>query len=127
MTPPARRGSRRARTAGWLAGVVAAGTVVAGCANADAQAQAQKACSHVTKALALFARAQASPPGHDDADLNDSLAELRAALPIAAVAAGQSAHWQPLMTTLSEVSRVPEAYLVHALGSECADATNPGL
>jgi len=54
------------------------------------------------------------------------MADLRAALPIAAVAAGQSAQWQPLMTTLSESSRVPEQYLVKALTAECADADGGG-
>jgi len=127
MIRPARPATRRARAARWLAGIGAAGAVLAGCANADAQSQAQKACAHVSKALALLARAQAAAPGQDAADLDASLAQLRAALPIAAVAAGQSAHWQPLMTTLSEVSRVPESYLVRALETECADATNPGL
>ncbi|HUO48828.1 MAG TPA: hypothetical protein VMU09_08345 [Acidimicrobiales bacterium] len=127
MTRPAAGARRRTRVVVWSAGLVTAGAVLAGCANADAQAQARQACTHVTKALSLFAAAQALSPGQAAPDLNASLAELRAALPIAAVAAGQSAHWQPLMTTLSESSRVPESYLVHALGAECADADNPGL
>jgi len=127
MTPAARRRPGRRRVAGWLAAAVVAGAALAGCANADAQAQAQKACTHVARALALFDRAQSLSAAQGAGDLAASMAELRAALPIAAVAAGQSAHWQPLMTTLSEASRVSESYLVHALASECADANNPGL
>jgi len=128
MTRPARRGaSRRLRAATGLVGALLAPVLLAGCANADAQNQARQACTHVGRALALFARANAEPAGQSGPDLAASLAELRAALPIAAVAAGQSAQWQPLMTTLSESSRVPEAYLVHALSAECADANNPGL
>jgi hypothetical protein len=127
MTPPARPGTRRARAAGWLAGIAVAAVALAGCANADAQAQAQKACTHVTKALALYAEAQRLPPAQAAAKVAASMAELRAALPIAAVAAGQSAHWQPLMMTLQQSSSNQEGNLVRALSAQCADADNAGI
>jgi hypothetical protein len=127
---PARRaptGRRRALAAATASLALVAG-LAGGCANQDALGQARQACTHVARALTLFNRAQGegtSPQAQ--ADASASMAQLRAALPIAAIAAGQSAHWQALMTTLSESSRVPEAYLVQALTAQCADAQSNGL
>ena len=103
-------------------------SLVTGCSNGAAQGLARQACTHVDQALRLFVRAQSEGTGPQAvADQTASISELRAALPIAAVAAGQSAHWQALMTTLSESARVPESYLVHALTAQCADAQSSGL
>jgi hypothetical protein len=117
---------RRTRAA-TLALAAAFGLSVAGCSTHAALGQARVACDHVATALRLFSRSQAegtSPQA--DTDAAASLAQLRAALPAASLAAGQSAQWQALMATLSESGRVPEAYLVQALSAQCASATAGG-
>ena len=101
--------------------------VVSGCASHDALGLAQKACAKVDGALALYARSQSEGSSPQAAaDAATSVVQLHAALPVAAVAAGESPMWQPLMTTLTEAGRVPEQYLVHALTVQCADAQANG-
>jgi len=133
--PRHRRGRRRpARGLSGLglsaAVVIAVAVLITGCATHDALGLAQKACTKVESALALYARSQSEEPGSQGgADAAASVNELRVALPIAAVAAGESPQWQALMTTLTEAGRVPEGYLVHALSAQCAAAEangNPG-
>jgi hypothetical protein len=122
-----RRGSGRRRAAGAV-GIVGAALCLSACANHDALGLARQACAHVDGALSLYARAQTEGTSPQAAtDDAASLSELRAALPIASVAAGQSPRWQALMTTLSESARVPEAYLVHALDAQCASVRSAGL
>ncbi|HXX89112.1 MAG TPA: hypothetical protein VEI83_02670 [Acidimicrobiales bacterium] len=124
--PPARAARpvtrSRARRAGALAGVVAAIALSStACASSAALDHARQACGHVDTALRLYAKSQAEGSSPQAAiDAQASVEELRAALPIASIAAGQSAKWQALMATLSESERVPEAYLVHALSLQCA-------
>jgi len=112
-------------------GVVAVLSLCAsGCATHDALSLAQKACAHVDRAVALYARSQAEgSAAQAQTDASASQDQLRAALPIAAVAAGESPQWQALMTTLTEAGpgRVPEQYLFHALTAQCADAQNNGV
>jgi hypothetical protein len=123
-----RRDRDRRRAAGAALALASVACLATGCGNGAAQGLARQACTHVDQALRLYARAQSEGTGPQaGADQAASIAELRAALPIASLAAGQSAHWQALMTTLSESSHVPEAYLVHALTAQCADARSNGL
>jgi len=104
------------------------GGSVAGCANFDATSLVRQACTHVDRSLTLYRSAGHATSAQAQATLvAAALAELRAALPLAATAAGQSAQWQALTTTLSESSRVPESDLVNALQQQCADvATGTG-
>jgi hypothetical protein len=53
-------------------------------------------------------------------------AQLTAASPLAAEAAGQAPQWQALMATLAENSRLPESDLVGALRQQCAVAQTGG-
>jgi hypothetical protein len=100
---------------------------VSGCATHNGLGLAQKACAKVDSALALYARSQSEGPGPQvGTDAAASVNQLRAALPIAAVAAGESPQWQALMTTLTEAGRVPEGYLVHALSAQCVAAEANG-
>jgi hypothetical protein len=115
------------RTGAALALALVIGLSTAGCATHAALGQARVACGHVATALALFSRARAEGTSPQAAtDTAASVAQLRAALPAASLAAGQSAQWQALMATLSESGRVPEAYLVQALGAQCASAAAGG-
>jgi hypothetical protein len=117
--------SRKGAATSALAIVI--GLSTAGCATHAALGQARVACGHVATALALFSRARAEGTSPQAAtDSAASVAQLRAALPAASLAAGQSAQWQALMATLSESGRVPEVYLVQALGAQCASAAAGG-
>ena len=120
----------RHRAAGAVLALASVAGLAAGCSNGDAQGLARQACTHVDRALRLYHRAQSEGTGPQAAaDQAASITELRAALPIASVAAGQSAHWQALMTTLSESSR-PRARGVprpRATTAQCADAQSDGL
>lgn len=107
--------------------VLGAGTLAGGCSNSAALALARQACGHVHRSLDLYQAAGAAPTQEgQQAGQAAALAQLRLALPLAASAAGQSAQWQALMTTLEESSRVPESLLVKALQQQCADAAAGG-
>jgi len=56
----------------------------------------------------------------------EALDEVRAALPLAAIAAGEDTTWQALGATLSESSRVPLHYLSSALAAQCASSSGGG-
>ncbi len=57
---------------------------------------------------------------------SDALDQVRAALPLAAEAAGEDTTWQPLVATLSESNRVPLRFLLPALAAQCAGASGQG-
>lgn len=121
--------ARRLTSFSGASAVVAAVALAAGlssCATSNGRALAQKACHHVALSLASYRRAQASPGSADAArERANAQTQLRAALPIAATAAGDSSQWQALMATLSNSTRVPESVLVHALEAQCALASSP--
>jgi hypothetical protein len=131
---PARGGAGVARGLTLISGAAAALTAVvlaaglSGCSNSDGQGLARQACSHVDRSLSIFREAQ-QRPGTAKAASEDAaaLAQLRAALPIAASAAGEDAQWQALMTTLSDSTRLPESELAHALEAQCAVAGGSGV
>lgn len=120
ITPPA----------GRVAGIAVASLAaigLSGCANAHALALVRQACTHVERSLDLYQRSsRASSPAVQQAEAAAALQELRAALPLAASAAGENAQWQAFSTTLSESSRVPESDLVVALRQQCADVSSGG-
>lgn len=108
-----------------VAALCATGT--AACGTSDALALARQACGHVQRSISLYQASQsAGTPAARQQQAAAALAELRQALPLAATAAGESAQWQALMTTLTESSRVPESDLVSALQQQCADASAGG-
>ncbi len=95
-------------------------TILASCASQAGTALAQKACVEVNKSIAIYNSAMhTTNPTTRNTLLAHSLALLRTALPTSAVAAGENPSWQALSATLSESSRVPESYIVHALSREC--------
>ena len=121
MTPRRRGGATVA-----LAACVVAGAVATACSRGDALTLARQACDHVHRSIALYARSTTDPPASRAADAAAAVAQLRAALPLAATAAGEDSQWQALVTTLSESSRVPESDLVPALQAQCADTATSG-
>ena len=108
------------------ASAVAGLAIFAGCSNGDALALARQACVHVDRSVALFHRADGEPAGPAVADRARALQQLHVALPLAATAAGQQAQWQALMTTISELSRVPPETLLNPLHEQCQVAESPG-
>ncbi|MDE3086769.1 MAG: hypothetical protein KGJ77_08380 [Acidobacteriota bacterium] len=121
MTP-----RRRGRATAALAACVVAGAVATACSRGDALALARQACGNVQRSIALYDRSTTEPSAARQADAAAAVAQLRAALPLAAKAAGEDSQWQALVTTLSESSRVAEADLVPALRAQCADAATSG-
>ena len=117
---------RHRLVAGLCGGALAAAGLSA-CGSSDALALARTACTHVHRSLTLYtASLHAASPADVAADQKAATAQLEAAQPDAATAAGEDATWQGLMTTISESPRVPEQYLVYALGQQCAVADSPG-
>lgn len=102
-------------------------SVVAACSSSpDATAYGRQACRDVAQSLALFERSQSEPAATAAKMQAQALAELRTALQPASLANATSGVWQPLMATLSESNRVPEANLVSALRQQCAADLNGG-
>ncbi len=102
------------------------GSVLTGCANQDAQATASQACVHIERGLAAEHRAATVSLAQAARLDTEALDQMRAALPLAAVAANEDTTWQPLEATLSESSRVPLRYLLPALAAQCAGSGKNG-
>jgi len=99
-----------------------------GCADSNGLALARQACQHVERSFALYRASVADPdPARASALAASAEEELRTALPLAAVAAGEAPQWQALMTTLGETSSAPESELIPALRTQCAEAESNGL
>jgi hypothetical protein len=125
---PARGGAQLARRGLRipLAAALVVAVLLGGCANRDALGLARRACQHVDRSIALWRKAAAEGNRAQAMALrSQSLEQLRAALPEAAIAAGEASQWQALMTTLAESSRVPESDLLPALEAQCAAARTP--
>jgi hypothetical protein len=117
---------RAARASAACAAAVVA-SILAGCANQNGTDLARQACQHVERSLTLYrASLHAQSPGAATAQQAQAVAQLRVALPMAATAAGEAGQFQGLMSTLAESDHLPESYLVHALGEQCAAADSSG-
>ncbi len=122
MTPRPR--SRLTRLCAGLAAVVVAGGALTACA-ASAESLAISSCKHVNASLALLTKADHTADPTAAAKLrNEAYLALLPALPIAAQAAYHDIQWEPLVTTLSEINRVPESVLVPSLHAQCQSADN---
>ncbi len=129
VTPPTDRpGIRRLlRGGGALGFTVVLGVGLVGCANGAALGLVQQACHHVQLSLQIYQSAQRQPNAALAAsERARAAAQLTAASPLAAEAAGQAPQWQALMATLAENSRLPESDLVGALRQQCAVAQTGG-
>lgn len=120
---------RRPAAVTALAGLVAASAVLLGGCSANAGlTQARQACAYVKTSITVFHRAEHDPDATESSALTAKAAdELETALPLAAAANSANPEWNPLMTTLQEVGRIQEQYLVPALTAQCAvaDSSNP--
>ena len=103
---------------------VALGSVLlAGCSNQRGLDLARQACQHVDRSLTLYQESTtAASPSVGGAQRTRALTQLRAALPLAASAAGEANQWQGLMATLAESAHLPESDLVRALRQQCTTA-----
>ena len=104
--------------AGCVVLVIAA--TLAGCSGSGSGSLAAQACTHIERGLAAAHKAGTGTPAQAAKLRADALAQIRAAVPLAAVAAGEDTTWQALEATLSESSRVPLKYLLPALSAQCA-------
>jgi len=102
------------------------GTALTACAHQDASALADQACSKVERGLAAERQAESAGPLQGSRLKVEALGYIRAALPLAAVAAGEDMTWQALDATLSESNRVPLRYLLPALAAQCASVSRAG-
>ncbi len=115
---------RIARPAAGLVAVAVLGIGLTACGNSG-QTLARQACAHVDHSVSLLREADKSTnPTEAGALQQQAVAQLRAALPIAAEAAYDDGQWQALMTTLSESNRIPPNSLVPALTQQCAQAAS---
>lgn len=97
-------------------------SLLGGCAHQDASALAAQACASVRHGIALYDRASTTSGATAQHFEAQALAAVRAAVPLAAIAAGEDTTWQALSANLSESNRVPLANLVPALQDQCAAA-----
>ncbi len=102
------------------------GTVLTGCAHQDASGLVDQACSKIERGLAAERQAASAGPVEASRLKSEALGYIRAALPLAAVAAGEDTTWQALDATLSESNRVPLSYLLPALAAQCAGVSGGG-
>ena len=118
---------RRARAAApGAAGLVALTVLLAGCGPQPGDVLARRACVHVDHSIRLYRQAEkTTDPAVAIERRNQALAELRAALPLAAAATSDNGQWIALETTISESARVDEALLVNSLHQQCLVVENP--
>jgi hypothetical protein len=84
---------------------------------------AKQACQHVNRSMALLKQSDGGSSAATAGALKEqAYRQIQDAVPIAAEAANQDGQWQALMTSLSEINRVPEKTLVTALTAECQTA-----
>jgi hypothetical protein len=114
--------SIRGRLTHLVLGIVATVVLGAGlgaCGN-NGTGLARQACHYVNRSIALFEQAnRRSDTTRSTVLEQQAAAELRKALPIAAIAAYHDGQWQALMTEVSESNRVPEQLLVPGLVAQC--------
>jgi hypothetical protein len=105
--------------------VIGLGIALSACGNSGG-ALAKQACAHVQRAMTLLKQSSHQTDPAEAAALKEqATTQLQDALPIAAQAAYHDGQWQALMTTLSEINRVPATTLVTALTAQCQSANNP--
>jgi hypothetical protein len=115
-------GGRICRVTVILSVTIGLGAALSACGNGGT-GLAKQACDHVNRSITLLKQSeQGSSPATAGALKEQAYTQIQDALPIAAEAANQDGQWQALMTSLSEINRVPEKTLVTALKAECQSA-----
>jgi hypothetical protein len=100
---------------------IALGAVLSACGSGGT-GLAKQACVHINRSIALLRQSEHEPSTATGQLKERAYTQIQDALPIAAQAADQDGQWQALMTSLSEINRVPEKTLVPALTAECQTA-----
>jgi hypothetical protein len=114
--------ARGVRIATGALALAISGTAVAAC-GASAGDLARASCSHINTSINLLDKASRSTNPTQAAALREqAYVQLLAAIPIAAQAAYHDVQWEGLVTTVSEINRVPEATLVPSLQAQCRNA-----
>jgi hypothetical protein len=119
---------RVCRVAVILSVTIGLGAALSACGDGGT-GLAKQACAHVNRSMALLKQSEQGSSTATAGKLKEqAYTQIQDALPIAAQAADQDGQWQALMTSLSEINRVPEKTLVTALTAEClsADSSNFG-
>jgi len=111
--------SRPPLVAGSLLLALVLGAALTSCSGQGSGSLAGQACAHIERGITAADEA-ASRPAQAARLRAEALAQIRVAVPLAAVAAGEDTTWQALEATLSESSRVPLRYLLPALQAQCA-------
>jgi hypothetical protein len=120
LSGSASRSARARLIAGCSVLALFGGSVLTGCSSQGAGNLASQACAHVERGLAAAHKASSAGSAQAKVLRTEALDQIRAALPLAAVAAGQDTTWQALEATLSESNRVPLHYLLPALTAQCS-------
>jgi hypothetical protein len=121
VTASAIRG-RVCRVAVILSVTIGLGAALSACGSGGT-GLAKQACQHVNRSVALLKQSDGASSAATAGQLKEqAYRQIQDALPIAAEAANQDGQWQALMTSLSEINRVPEKTLVTALTAECQTA-----
>jgi hypothetical protein len=118
---------RVCRVAVILSVTIGLGVALSACGSGGT-GLAKQACGHVNRSIALLKQSEQGSSAAAGELKEQAYTQIQDALPIAAEAANQDGQWQALMTSLSEINRVPEKTLVTALTAECqsADSSNFG-
>ncbi len=111
--------------AGCIVFALVSGGLLTGCSS-QASSLASQACAHVERGLAMERKASSATGARATLLKAEALDQVRAALPLAALAAGEDTSWQALEATLSESSRVPLSNLVTALSDQCSSPGGDG-
>jgi Tfp pilus assembly protein PilN len=115
---------RVCRVAVILSITIGLGAALSACGNGGT-GLAKQACGHVNRSIALLKQSEQGSSAATAGELKEqAYTQIQAAVPIAAEAANQDGQWQALMTSLSEINRVPEKTLFTALTAECQTADN---
>ena len=105
--------------------------LLASCGTGGAVSEAKLACVYVHRSLNIQQQSESSTltPSRRLSLENRAIAEMVRATPYAARATSMDGSWNPLMTTIGEVQRVPISDLAASLTRLCkvADSTTPYL
>ena len=112
--------ARKTRRMILLSVPLSLGLLLSACSGASGNHLAKLACAHVSRSIALYQQAERLTNNAMANKLRkEAISELVSAEAEAGQAALASSRWQALMATVSESSRVPESYLIHALTRQC--------
>ena len=112
--------------AGCIVFALVSGGLLTGCSS-QASSLASQACAHVERGLAMERKASSATGARATLLKAEALDQVRAALPLAALAAGEDTSWQALEATLSESSPCANQQpVLTALSDQCSSPGGDG-